>query len=557
MPDKRYLIDRSELMKEWDFDENQELDPAQLVVGSNKKANWVCYLCNNRWSTSIYHRAVNNRGCRKCSSNRRLNFNVKDSIASTHPNIANDWDHNNNGRLLPEMFPKGARYKANWRCHRCGEKVQRSVKSYKGCSKCNKALKLQNNNLELACPEISKQWDINKNEGKCPSDYAPKSNKKAWWLCSVCNHSWEAKISNRAIGRGCPVCSNKEVVAGKNDLITTHPHLAKEWHPSKNGELSPTNVTYGSGKKVWWLCPFNHEYKATLLHRAHGTDCPKCNDGRQTSFAEQATYYYVKKLYPDAINRYTANFLERMELDIFIPSIKLAIEYDGEAWHKKHTERREERKYLLCKKQSIKLFRLREKMPDFPSNIADQMLSMDKLYEPRNLEKMLAELLKRINFSSTWMLGCPIDINIDRDRPEILKYKTDLKNKSFKYQYPEIAKEWHQTKNGTQRPEHFQRGTDFKAWWECPTCSNVYQAAISKRTGEGTGCPLCGIEKSTQAKRKAVNMIDPTSRTILQTFISISDAARKMNINSSNISMVCKGQRPRAGGYFWAYSTNF
>lgn len=63
-------------------------------------------------------------------------------------------------------------------------------------------------------------------------------------------------------------------------------------------------------------------------------------------------------------------------------------------------------------------------MPEFPSNIADDMFGMDRLYEPKNLEQMLGELLKRINYSGTWMLSCPIDINISRDRPDILRYTT-------------------------------------------------------------------------------------------------------------------------------------
>ena len=138
----------------------------------------------------------------------------------------------------------------------------------------------------------------------------------------------------------------------------------------KNKDLKPSEVSYGSGKKVWWVCPKKHEYKASIMHRSHGTECPECNAGRQTSFAEQATYYYVKMLYPDAVSRYTASFLNRMELDIYIPSIKLAIEYDGEAWHGKNTLKREERKYKICKKNKIKLIRLREKMPEFPNDIA-------------------------------------------------------------------------------------------------------------------------------------------------------------------------------------------
>ena len=562
MPTKRYLINESELMKEWDFDENQELNPAELLIGSNKRAAWICYLCNNKWKTSIYHRAIMKSSCRKCTANKRLCFNIDESIFKTHPEIAKDWSPDKNGRLTPKMFSKNSRYEANWRCHSCRTETTKSIKHYSGCKKCNKAKQLEKSNLEMVYPEVSKEWDQENNGDSLPSEFNPTSYKYAWWLCSTCGFSWSAKISNRtALGRGCPLCANKVVVAGSNDLATTHAYLAKEWHPTKNKNLTPKEVTYGSGKKVWWLCPNNHEYKATILHRAHGTECPKCNDGRQTSFAEQATYFYIKKLYPDALNRYSPEFLERMELDIYIPSIKLAIEYDGEAWHKKNTIKREERKYQICKENGIKLIRLREKMPEFPSNIADELFGMERLYEPKNLEKMLGEILKRINYSDRWMLGCPIDLNFERDRPEILRYKTDLKTKSLKYLYPEIAKEWHTTMNGKQLPEHFQPGTDFKAWWVCPDCGNVYDAAIGKRTGGisgtgKTGCPKCGIEKSTQAKRKAVDMIDPDSGKVLRTFISISDASRKMKINDSNISMVCKGQRPKAGGYTWAYSMN-
>ena len=48
-------------------------------------------------------------------------------------------------------------------------------------------------------------------------------------------------------------------------------------------------------------------------------------------------------------------------------------------------------------------------------------------------------------------------------------------------------------------------------------------------------------------------MIDPITGETLETFVSISDASRKLNINGSNITSVCKGLRQKAGGYFWAY----
>ncbi|WP_412474179.1 zinc-ribbon domain-containing protein [Halobacteriovorax sp. YZS-1-1] len=557
MVEKKYICNIPELMDEWDFEENKNLDPNKLLIGSNKTAAWICNLCGHKWKTSIYHRAIKGSCCRKCSSRRRKDFDINKSIFKTHPEISKDWALDKNGKLSPEMFPKGSRYLVNWKCSSCGSEVKKSIKDYQGCKECKNAKRIKKRNLETHFPNIAKEWHLDKNGNKLPSDFSPHSSKYAWWRCNVCDHSWRAKIANRtSLGRGCPVCANKVVIEGKNDLETTHPYLAQEWHPTKNVNINPKEVTYGSGLKVWWICPKQHEYKASILHRSHGTECPKCNRGRQTSFAEQATYFYIKELYPDAINRFTADFLERMELDIYIPSIKLAIEYDGEAWHNKNTIKREQRKYQLCKENGIKLIRLREKMPKIASDIADEMFSTDKLYLPKNLEMMLHEVLRRINFSETWMLDSSVDIDITRDRPKILEYKTDLKINSLEYLYPEIAKEWHKTKNGKQLPEHFQPGTDHKAWWQCPDCGNTYKAAIGKRTAKNgaTGCPKCGIEKSTQAKRKAVDMIDPTSGKVLQTFISISDASRKMKINSSNITMVCKGQRPKAGGYRWAYS---
>jgi very-short-patch-repair endonuclease len=546
-------------MREWDYAENEGLDPSKLTIGSNKRASWICYLCDNRWKTSIDKRAINKSGCRKCSSRKRLNFDVEKSIAATHPELAKDWCPNTNGRLTPEMFPRQARYEANWLCHSCGNQIKRSIKSYKGCMQCKKSKQLEINNLQLSHLEICREWHPEKNEGKRPEDFTRASNKFAWWICSVCSHDWQAKIANRTVlGRGCPLCSGNVVVRGKNDLVSTHFDLTKQWHPTKNESLKPYDFSFGSGKKVWWLCEYNHEFYAAINKRTEGTNCPACNDGRQTSFAEQASYFYIKQLYPDALNRYTADFLGRMELDIYIPSIKLAIEYDGEAWHKADKLEREERKYKLCKKHGIKLIRLREQMPSGITNIADQMLSMEKLYQPKNLEKMLNDLLKRINFSATWMMHNPVDIDISRDRSRILEYKTDLKKRSLQYLYPQIAKEWHPSKNGKQSPEHFKPGADFKAWWNCTRCGNIYQAAIGKRTGglkglNQTGCPKCGIEKTISSTRKAVKMIDPCSGEILDTFISISDAARKTNINGPNINMVCKGERPRAGGYNWSY----
>lgn len=60
------------------------------------------------------------------------------------------------------------------------------------------------------------------------------------------------------------------------NLHIMNPGLAKEWHPSRNGDLNPRNVTPGSGKKVWWICAQGHEWEAAIYSRNRGSGCPLC-----------------------------------------------------------------------------------------------------------------------------------------------------------------------------------------------------------------------------------------------------------------------------------------
>lgn len=543
------------LLEEWDYESNKDIDIKTILTGSPKKVWWICSYCGNKWQTTIYNRTINGTGCTKCYNSKRINFIKNSNLVITNPDIALDWHPTKNGKLEPEMFTKDSRYMAWWKCHICGNELEKQIKNYSGCKNCKKHALLDKKNLSITHPQLLLEWDYDNNKAIKPTDVLASSQQKVWWQCSKCGYKWQAKISNRAVlNRGCPCCANKIVVTGINDLATTHPEIAKEWHPTKNGDLMPQNVVHGTGKKVWWLCPQGHEYQATVLHRTqdNGTSCPICNSGRQTSFAEQAVYYYIKKFYPDAINRYTADFLGRMELDIFIPSINCAIEYDGEAWHRGDVKlKREEKKYKICRDKNIKLIRLREEDAPMTAFIADDQWIKKDLYKTENLEYIIIELLKNLNYRG---IKCPVNVNIKRDKQKILQYKTIEKRNSLGDKYPNIAKEWHPTKNGELTPCMFKPRSDHKVWWLCPECGNEYKATIGHRTAKKkpTGCPKCGIEKSAKAKRKVVNMIDSETNKIVKTFRSVSDAQRQTNIK--NISMVCNGLRVKAGGYKWEYA---
>jgi hypothetical protein len=116
-----------------------------------------------------------------------------------------------------------------------------------------------------------------------PYDVTANSGKKAWWKCSKCNKSWEAKIVQRNNRCGCSCDSEQRCLhnfkqtklRNVGSLFDNNPKLAKEWHPTKNGSLTPNDITSGVDYKVWWLCPTcGHEWKATVVHRKNGVGCP-------------------------------------------------------------------------------------------------------------------------------------------------------------------------------------------------------------------------------------------------------------------------------------------
>ena len=127
-------------------------------------------------------------------------------------------------------------------------------------------------------PELSNEWDYEKNYPLKPENFSYGVKNKMWWLCQS-GHSFQATINHRTGKKqqtGCPQCSGR-IASNENNLLKVFPILAKEWHPEKNGELTPKEVTSKSGKKVWWICPKNHSYEATVHNRTgNNSGCPYC-----------------------------------------------------------------------------------------------------------------------------------------------------------------------------------------------------------------------------------------------------------------------------------------
>lgn len=98
----------------------------------------------------------------------------------------------------------------------------------------------------------------------------------------------------------------------------------------------------------------------------------------------------------------------------------------------------------------------------------------------------------------------------------------------------------------------FKSRSDYKAWWLYSECGHEWKATIGHRT-TGTGCPKCGIIKSTSEKCLKVAKCDLKTKEVIEIYESIAEAGRVNKISTGNINSVCKGKRPSASGYYWKY----
>lgn len=249
-------------------------------------------------------------------------------------------------------------------------------------------------------------------------------------------------------------------------------------------------VIAGAHTKYWWLCPFGHSYKAAPENRtkSNGTGCPICANEQQSSFPEQAIFYYLKQQFPSAQNR---ALIDGKEIDIYIPEEQIGIEYDGKRWHTSETRAKEMQKDTFFFNRGIKIIRVKEytKSEDVES-LPNTIWINERKNQYRNIEFVLKEMIaffkcKTVSFT----------VDLEKDNIKIMEmYVTSKKANSLATLRPDIAKEWNNGKNGGIVPEQVTVSSGKKFWWVC-SLGHEYQMSVGSRTAKSTGCPYCAGQK--------------------------------------------------------------
>lgn len=354
---------------------------------------------------------------------------LRDYCIRTERNLLlEEWDQPRNGALTPEAIPYGSKKKVWWTCER-GHSWQAAVyvrtSNAANCPYCAGRLPWPGeNDLASLHPDIAAQWHPTKNGDLTPDQVRPGSHKLVWWRCDS-GHEWQAQVKTRVSGCGCPVCANRALQPGQNDLAAQFPDIAAQWHPTKNGALTPQDVVPGAHRKVWWQCEKGHEWQAMIFSRTYeGSACPVCA-GRQVVAGEN-------------------------DLQTIFPAI-------AAQWH-----------------------------PTKNGQLTAQALSP---YSNRRVwwrcdlgHDFQAMVSARTRNSS----GCPYCAG-----KKVLVGFNDLATRQ-----PLVAAQWHPTLNGALTPQMVTAGSRRKVWWQCDL-GHVWRAVVHSRTGrKKCGCPVCaGVAK--------------------------------------------------------------
>jgi len=296
-------------------------------------------------------------------------------------------------------------------------------------------IKIKTQNLATEYPDVAADWHPSKNNNLTPYNVSPGSHKIVFWKCSKNpEHEWQQEIRNRTVKcKSGCPYCDGRLASPENNLEVHFPDIAKEWHPTKNGELTPRDVTYGSHRKVWWKC---------LKNTSHEWQAKICNRTKKLG-GTGCNYCASKKASPE------------WNLEVVYPEIakQLHPTLNGNINPKELLPNSGKKVWWLC-----------------PLN-------------PKHVWKATIDSRTK---ESARDKGCPF-----------CSGKQVLPEESFGALYPEKAKEWHPTKNGSLTPYDVSAGSHKRVWWKCLICNNEHPSRVKDKVKAAVGCPSCSLTTTT------------------------------------------------------------
>lgn len=311
------------LSKEWDFVKNINLFPSDVVCGTQLKVWWKC-ANGHEWKAAIADRTIHQTGCRCCS-------NIKQTKTQEMFILDAKLIHGEK-YLYDEVKYINAVTKISIIClfHGIFFITPNQHLSGRGCRQCaneNSSLRQTLSTQDF----IKKAIKIHKNEYEYSKAIYTKSNQL---ICITCykHGDFFQTANNHLRGQKCPYCVGKKL-SSSNRFDILYPNISKEWHPIKNENFIPCEFSYGSDKKIWWICGKGHEWEATISNRTiNGRGCPKCSHNISKPETEWLNSLNIPE---DTKHRQVIIKIgnKKFKVDGFEPDTKTIYLFHGDYWH--------------------------------------------------------------------------------------------------------------------------------------------------------------------------------------------------------------------------------
>ncbi len=419
-----------------------------------------------------------------------VNIGDKKFMSETHPLLAKEWDTERNLPALPESTSAGSNKKFWWICElgHSWEAQALSRKNGTGCPFCSNNRILKGfNDLATTHPVLSMSWNSSRNFPVTPEEVFAGTQRKFWWSCEL-GHEWQATVGSRKSGTGCPVCANLTILAGFNDLATTHPEVAATWHPKMNHPVSVSSIGAGGRQKYWWLCPQGHEYRSLPRNRSLGRGCPICA-GKTVLVGETD---FETKYYDIAESWHPTKNLPAVASEVASGSSRkywwiCKLNHEWEAPVSARTTKKSG--CPVCSGQSVQIG-FNDLLTTDPLVAKTWDVLKNKPHEVNQITRGstkrrwwicdLGHSWQAAPYTRTNGIGCPFCSG-----RSVLAGFNDLQTS-----HPELAKSWHPSKNLPANVTNVSAGTPVKYWWICDL-GHEWQTAPAARSKGGTGCPRC------------------------------------------------------------------
>lgn len=336
---------------------------SQEYINSHTPMNWLCP--NNHSVVRTFGKLIKQNKCHLCFDKylpKNLNYYKAIALESGI-------------KIVDDVYKGSHKEKYNVQCLKCGFEWQvfgNLIQQQTGCPECFNKKRGQSTKItENDYLDLAKTLNITY-KGPCPSNV----NQKCKWVCFLgheINKSYSKIKKNKTPCDTCFKLKPKNNSKKDIDWLYTLPPEGGRC----NSFIYKTAMDYYE-----WECQKGHKWKAIATSIARGRWCGDCQSGKQVSKKEQFLFKFVQTWFPGAQNNVIGVLSnKRFELDIFIPELKKAIEFDGVIFHGETSKfknpkivvERENRKNQECEDAGIDLYRIKEF--DFDTNL-DLTLSL-------------------------------------------------------------------------------------------------------------------------------------------------------------------------------------